>query len=188
MAIMNKSLFGAKLDPVLKSTPLGIRFNSNGFDQLTDKQKTKRLKKLNKTFDKENIPDSTKSELLDYFESLPNMASWFDVSYSHIRDLWIACGGAFKETALKINPWNITISVEEAPFFVPYYKVFAVGMTEPSLNGAITLSVVALTEQGNPPTFSWVRNLNDLSRWEIGNYFAYRHGIKDREVGDGKPC
>jgi hypothetical protein len=188
-----KPLFGAPDEAAkVKTTPLGIRVQAHGYDQpLEGKALRKRLKKSMAYLDSLGCSSGLKTEFGDYLHAFPeSLTDWIDAGYLDILEKWQACrfssGGLVVD---KVAPKDIEITLVPAPFWVPLRKTYAVGMTDPNAKGAITICVAAVS-RATPESFApdWLRRVDDLARWEIGNYFAFRAGIKDREIGDGSPC
>ena len=188
-----KPLFGP-LDEAaqVKTTPLGIRVQAHGYDELLgEKGLRKRLRKSLAYLDSLGCSSGLKTEFGDYLHAFPeSLMGWIDAGYLDIFEKWQAC--RFSSVGLivdKVAPKDIEITLVPAPFWVPLHKTYAVGMTDPNAKGAITICVAAVS-RATPESVApdWLRRVDDLARYEIGNFFAYRAGIKDREIGDGSPC
>jgi len=187
-----KPLFGAPDEAAqVKTTPLGIRVQAHGYDEpLEGKALRKRLKKSLAYLDSLGCSGNVQTEFEHYLHAFPEsvMNWWIDSGYLAIVKKWQACRFS-SVVAGQITPKDIEITLVPAPFWVPLRKTYAVGMTDPNAKGEITICVAAVSK-ATPESVApdWLRRVDDLARWEIGNYFAFRAGIKDREIGDGSPC
>jgi len=167
------------------TTPLGCRVQAHGWDGAV---RPKRIRKARKFMASIGVPDYVQQEYVDYAAALPvDLLSWIDAAYLSIRIKWAQCGGRYAEAANKVKPDDINITLVPLPFWVPYYGKFAVGMTES--NGNITICVAAITRSSvDSPTPDWLRRVDRLAEFEIGNRFALAAGIRDREIGNNSPC
>lgn len=170
--------------PILE-TPLGCRVQAHGWDEPV---RPKRLKKARKFMTSAGVPEYVQQEYIDYANALPvDLLSWIDAAYLDIQDKWGTCGGTYASVANRMQPSDVDITLVPLPFWVPYYSKFAVGMTES--NGEITICVAAITKgSASSPAPDWLRRVDRLAAWEIGNRFALAAGIKNREIGDQSPC
>jgi hypothetical protein len=167
------------------TTPLGCRVQAHGWDELV---KPKRIRKARKFMISIGVPDYVQQEYFDYAAALPvDLLSWIDAAFLNIKEKWRECGGNYASVANRIQPSDINITLVPLPFWVPYYKKFAVGMTES--NGNITICVAAITKSSvDSPTPDWLRRVDRLAEYYIGNRFALAAGIRDREIGNQSPC
>jgi len=187
-----KPLFGPPDEAArVKTTLLGIRVQAHGYDELLgEKGLRKRLRKSLAYLDSLGCSGGLKTEFGDYLHAFPeSMLNWIDDGFMAIFNRWLSCKGTYYGVATTLRPSDIEITLVPAPFWVPLRKTYAVGMTDPNAKGAITICVAAVS-RATPESVApdWLRRVDDLARWEIGNFFAFRAGIKDREIGDGSPC
>lgn len=170
--------------PVL-TTPLGCQVQAHGWDQPV---RPKRLRKARRYMTSIGVPEYVQAEYETYAHELPeNLLVWVDAAFLEIQARWQKCGGHYATVANRMKPSDINITLVPLPFWVPSHGRFAVGMTES--NGRITLCVGSLsrgTTESSAP--DWLRRVDKLAEWEIGNRFALAAGIKNREIGNSSPC
>lgn len=180
-----KPLLGpADKDAPEKRTKLGIRYKPQGFDVLHEK----RLEKTKNWMVKRHVPTATIDAFLTYACDLPShMSAWIDSGFLRMKELYIGCGGKWAETARNIKPDSFLVLVEPVPLWSEYWNTYAAGLCEAD---AKTLHVVCAAINGimtAPKEASYLRRLDDLARFEIGNAFSIRAGVKIKKGADGKP-
>ncbi len=192
------NLFGDPGNDQWKQTPLGINYNAREFDRVprTAKQVHRTRKRLNRALRwmiENKVPEYILNEFTGYFEDLPvRLPGWLDEAYSRLKETrWSPCVSRYPVLAT-IQPSDIRITLDPAPMWVPYWKKYACGMMEPDKSGAITLCVGAVTQANeSSPELNWLRRVDRLARWEIGNYGAHYIAKLDariKEIGDGPLC
>jgi hypothetical protein len=175
-----------------KTTPLGIRVRDHGYTEpQTLKQLNKRLLKTNRYFDRLNIGKPVRDEFNDYFVEFSDRCLLsIDEAYHYIvNEVWKPCGGIFEHAADSLLPVHIDITLVDTPFWVPAVRTYAVGMMDPNAKGAITICVAAVTKaQPSSVAPDWLRRVDALAKWEIGNLLKWRSGIAGPELGSNSPC
>jgi hypothetical protein len=189
------SLFGdPDPDAAWQQTPLGLHVQAHGFDVRPRKAQraAKRLSRALRWMRGEGAPEFTCNEFVAYYNAFPdNLHRWIDQAFTFIRDSrWRPCLERYPKLA-GIKPGDIRIVLVPTPIYVPHYQTFAAAMTDMN-TGLITACVAALSP-GTPgnPELNWLRKVEDLVRWEIGNWGAHwilKLDPKAREIGDGAVC
>jgi len=190
-------LFGNPQADEWKQTPLGLNYNAKGFDRTPQnpKQVKKTAKRLNRALAwmiEENVPQYVQDEFSAYFRDLPTcLPGWLDEAFLWLKETrWAPCLNRYPKLAA-IRPGDIRITLEPAPIWVPYWKKHTCGIMEPDKGGAISLCVAAVTRGGDGPELNWLRRVDALAKWEMGNWAAhYVLGLDARvkEYGDQPLC
>jgi hypothetical protein len=187
-----KALLGPAQPQPEQRTPLGIRFQSNGFDKL----RPKRVAKILRWLENRKVPASLIAEYLDYanlfVEDERYIPRTIDAAFNEMRKKYLDCGGKWAETARKINTGQILVVCEPAPIWSPHWNTYAVGLAwkEKKLIQAVCVAMNGL--MSNPTQAGPLRKFRDLCLWEFGNLLSMwaGHQIKTLadEIGNGSPC
>jgi hypothetical protein len=187
-----KALLGPAQPQPEQRTPLGIRFQSNGFDKL----RPKRVAKILRWLENRKVPASLIAEYLEYanlfVEDERYIPRTIDAAFNEMRKKYLDCGGKWAETARKINTGQILVVCEPAPIWSPHWNTYAVGLAWKERN-LIQATCVAMNGlMTNPTQAGPLRKFSDLCRWEFGNLLSMKagHVIKTLadEIGNGSPC
>ena len=192
------ALCGPTRPDAWKQTPLGINYMPAGYDHVPEnpKQVKKRAKKLKQALawmTEQNVPQYVQNEFTAYFHDLPHrLPEWLDGAFLSLRETrWTPCYGRYPSLA-RIQPADIRITIEATPFWAPLNGVYTCGLMDRNNNGAITICVAALAKgDPNKDELNWLRRVDDLAKWEIGNYAAHHVAKLDpriKEIGDGPLC
>jgi hypothetical protein len=187
-----KKLLGNAIAAPEQRTPLGIRFQSNGFDSVRPKQVTKVLRWL----ENRNVPAALIAEYLEYanlFISDPRyIPLTIDSAYTEIRKLYLDCGGKWSDAARNITPGRILVICEPAPIWSEHWNTYAAGLAWMQKNLIQAVCVTANGIMSNPTQAGPLRRFSDLCVWEFGNYYSFKAGHRIKtpadEIGNQSPC
>lgn len=162
-------------------TAEGFLLRANGFDRLRRSESELGLVYLN-----EHGGAELGQQFLAGISSV-DLANQVDVAYRDVLRGWLDCEGKFTATALAFNPRDYTIEVMSRPFCLNRQWAGGAAWKNSKLIRCVFVTADSLGKEGQ--SLRWFR---DYIRWEIGNSFAFAHGIVPRsvaeEVGDQVPC
>jgi hypothetical protein len=173
-----------------RTTPqYGIRYQANGFDR----PKLKRImikspRYLNKK-GAGHLVEPFQDFALEMTQDKDTVPRWIDEAWREIKDRWTECGGAWAEAARSIDPKSIHIIVEDRPFWMPQYQIYASGTTDGTAIRVVNVTTARLFTNADE---AYLIRLPELLRWEIGNTFQVRAfgypGSVAAEIGGASPC
>ena len=117
-----------------------------------------------------------------------------DSCFTQTFQRWYQCGGAYEKTAklMNRNREKLQVQIMEAPFFVRNStggNIWAAGMASIDKRSLFAMvSTISSTYSNN----YYVRSMESLVCWELGNTFGLNHGAQPRtltqEIGFQVPC
>ncbi len=173
----------------VKTTPLGVRYNAQGFDLWRKKWVVTKTPNW--------LIEQGASHLLQTFDfearavndDPANIPTIIDRAWTRMRNKWVMCGGVYATVANSTASSSVTVIVEDSPFWMPQYGIYANGTTNGSTVRVLIMGSSRLFS--SPPTATLVR-MEDLLDWEIGNTFMLRgnlwNGTIAGEFGSRSPC
>jgi|GEM_PF-6465774 len=190
-------------DKIQRSRQFGIAYHSRGLEYVNACQSSLRAESLEAylQFKKtsENASDESLAEFKAHSEVLiyqPRAISDIvDRCFSKIRQQWLQCGGKYAKTARHMTRIRKELRVQIMPnAFMAFnttggQKIWVAGLA--STDGrSIFASTSTLSR--NSSGVHYVRSLESLVCWELGNNFAMNHGTYARtlsqELGFQVPC
>lgn len=187
-----KELLGQASPGPVKQTPLGIRYQANGFDKVKPKKVEKALGWLRNR----NVPEHVLREFESYcreFCSSPSpIPQMIDRAYQEMKQKYVICGGEWAKAARELDPKEIFVVVEPSPIWSSHWNTWAAGLAwlKDRKIQAICVGIDGIMT--NPAQAGSVRKFPDLMRWEMGNLLSFLagHRIKSPldELGDKSPC
>lgn len=189
-----RPLLGLAEEAETKTTPLGIRYNAQGFDHPRREQIQETIDWL-KTQNLDSL--SFEAYALELTENPTALPQWIDATYSISSYRWEQCGGVWAWTVRANKPSSFLITLRQEPIqdFAEFRQVYssykeklyeARAKTSIYSKAEIHIMACAMTVDGH------FKRIDNLLSWEWGNLFDRAMGTyrqrKRVEIGDRSPC
>ncbi|HWC78289.1 MAG TPA: hypothetical protein VG778_12545 [Blastocatellia bacterium] len=176
-------------DGQVKYTPkYGIRYLANGFDRPKQKRIMAKAPKYLHKKGAGHLVEAFQDFALEMTRDESVIPRWIDEAWEEIRDRWSECGGTFARAA-RLNPRELTVVIEDRPFWMTGYDFYANGMTDGRIIRVVNITTARLLTN---PDGAYLVRFPELMRWEMGNAlqvaaFGYP-GAVENEIGAASPC
>ena len=155
-----------------RSPKHGIRFNTHGLDEPSDR--------LTQKLHKKGAPDSAVARL-QLFPEAP-IGEWVDEAVDATLAAFRACNRQLAQKANAVSLSGLFVELAARPFATPPTGRIAAGAYFPSEN---RIQVVAFYwSEGQ----QWLRHCQDLLVWEFGNFYSLQCGVKLENADSSRPA
>ncbi len=168
----------------------GLTYFTNGLDSPRPKRLNKKTPNYLRTFHvSENLITEFQIEAFKITEDPNYLSRMIQETQNRIKTQWRECGGTFRNIADSFDDRSITLIIEEGPFWVPEWQIFAAGSTD---GRVIRISVMSIASLKTNSSNAYLIKFKDVFAWEYGNTLQrFGHlwnGRIEDEIGDRSPC
>ena len=155
----------------------GIRYNTQGFDNPTQHNVDKMIKK--------GADPASVQTVLNYPGSSDAVDGWVDSAFEQTKQEFEACGGSLAARGSRVSANGVYVVIEPTAFFVPELGYAVAGAYFPATHEIHSLSIYYTWSGQNK---GWLRQAKDILKWEMENYFAVETGIQAEPRTPNWPC
>jgi hypothetical protein len=156
------------------SLKYSVRFNTRGFDKLSDKARAKAVERLRAA----GAPGYVIERARNFPEAA--MGQWIDSAIDQARAPFLACGGSITQKAAAADPSEVYVQLEPTPFPEPFGRGDVVGYYYEKRIEAVAFYW--------DPHQQWLRHCQYILVWEFGNYYSVKGGVQAEDANARRPA
>lgn len=190
-------------DKIKRSRMFGIAYHSRGMEYSSACESSLRAEALEDYLQYKKVYENASDQSLAEFKAHSEVVVYqpraisdiVDRCFEKIRQQWLNCGGKYSKTARYMSGIREELNVQIMPTaFIVFNstggpKIWAAGMASLDLR---TIFAATSTLSLSPSGTHYIRSLESVVCWELGNNFAMNHGKYARsltqELGSQVPC